>query len=119
MEDLLIETLETFGYPVRLQGSLLEDEPYPDNFFTFWDNGSSGESYYDNGEVSTLFHYDVNFYSVDSALVYIRMREAKRVLEASGFLVDGEGHTVMSDEKTHDGRGFDVLYIKTKTQTEG
>lgn len=118
MEDLLIETLETFGYPVRLQGSLLEDEPYPDHFFTFWDNGSQGESYYDNGEVSTLFNYDVNFYSISPAYVYTKLREAKSVLEAAGFIVDGEGHSVASDEQTHDGRGFTALYVRTNP-TEG
>ena len=30
MEDKLIELLETFGYPVIRQGSLGEDESYPD-----------------------------------------------------------------------------------------
>ena len=36
MEDLLISTLETFGFPVMLQGALLPNEPYPADFFTFW-----------------------------------------------------------------------------------
>jgi hypothetical protein len=54
MEDLLIETLEAFGYPVILQGSLLPDEPYPDHFFTFWNNDSFGNSYYDNANYAAM-----------------------------------------------------------------
>ena len=38
MEDLLIELLSTFGYPVRLQGSFAEDEKqYP-----LYENDDSG-----------------------------------------------------------------------------
>lgn len=40
MEDLLIETLGKLGYPVMLQGSLLPEQPYPEHFFTFWNNAS-------------------------------------------------------------------------------
>ena len=48
MEDFLIEILSKFGFPVRRQGSLLEDEPYPDSFFTFWQNSAESECMYDN-----------------------------------------------------------------------
>lgn len=110
MEDLLIETLETFGYPVMLQGSMLAEDKYPDHFFTFWNNSSEDSSYYDNEEHSTIYNYSVNFYSIDSALVYTKLREAKTVLKKRGFIVSGDGHSVMSDEPTHDGRGINVLY---------
>ena len=110
MEDLLISTLETFGYPVFLQGSLLPDEPYPDHFFTFWNNDSSGNSYYDNTEASTVFSYAVNFYSMNPESVYTTLRNAVTALKAAGFIVSGDGYSVGSDEPTHDGRGINVLY---------
>lgn len=112
MEDLLIQTLESFGFPVKLQGSLLPDEPYPDHFFTFWNNNSYGESYYDDDEKSTVYDYDVNFYSVNPEWVYTKLRAAKVALKSVGFIVSGDGYSVMSDEPTHDGRGMNVLYLK-------
>lgn len=112
MEDLLIETLEKFGYPVKLQGSLLPDEPYPDHFFTFWNNDSYGEAFYDDDEKSITYDYDVNFYSINPELVYTKLREAKTALKRAGFIVSGDGYSVGSDEPTHDGRGINVKYLK-------
>lgn len=112
MEDLLIETLESFGYPVKLQGSLLPDEPYPDHFFTFWNNTSYGQSYYDDDEKSTVYSYDVNFYSTNPEWVYSKLRGAKAALKKAGFIVSGDGYSVASDELTHDGRGMNVLFLR-------
>lgn len=118
MEDKLIELLETFGYPVILQGSLLPDETYPDSFFTFWNNNSEGETFYDNDEKSIVYSYDVNFYSTNPELVYSKLREAKNLLKDNGFIVSGDGHSVVSDEPTHDGRGIDVMYLNYYKQEE-
>lgn len=112
VEDLLIETLAEFGYPVRLQGSFLADEPYPDNFFTFWNDSSDSQAFYDNKENAIVYDYSVNFYSVDSSKVYSVLREVKQKLKAVGFIVSGDGHSIASDEPTHDGRGIDVTYMK-------
>ena len=112
MEDLLISTLETFGYPVMLQGSLLPNEPYPDDFFTFWNNDSSDGTYYDNAAASVLYSYEVNFYSNNPANVYDVLRAAIAKLRAAGFIISGDGYSVASDEPTHDGRGVDVEYLR-------
>ena len=110
MEDLLIAVLETFGFPVRLQGSMLKDESYPDHFFTFWNNSADGGSFYDNGEGVILWDYSINFYSNDPAMVNTKLFEAKTKLKAAGFTVHGAGFSVASDETTHTGRGIDVLF---------
>lgn len=112
MEDLLIEVLSSFGYPVRLQGSFAEDESYPNNFFTFWNNSSDSQSFYDNDESTIVYDYDVNFYSNNPEAVYTKLREAKKLLKQNGFTVSGDGHSVASDEPTHDGRGMNVLYLR-------
>ena len=112
MEDLLISTLETFGFPVMLQGALLPNEPYPADFFTFWNTGSSDGTHYDNTAASVLYSYEVNFYSNNPANVYDVLRAAIAKLRAAGFIISGDGYSVASDEPTHDGRGVDVEYLR-------
>lgn len=109
MKDLLISLLETFGFPVFLQGTLNENEAYPDSFFTFWNNESSDAAHYDNNAIRYTWNFDVNFYSVDPALVNAKLLEAKTLLKQNGFIVPGKGHDLYSDEPTHTGRGITVL----------
>ena len=110
MEDLLIQLLESFGYPVMLQGSLGQDEEYPSAFFTFWQNDSFDGSHYDDEARSEIFDYEVNFYADEPSLVYEKLKEAKKLLTKNNFIISGSGHSVMSDEVTHTGRGMNVLY---------
>lgn len=109
MKDLLIKTLEPFGYPIFLQGSLNEDDAYPESFFTFWNNDTYDSAFYDNQEHKTIWDFDLNFYSVDPALVNEMLIKAKQKLKEQGFIVDGKGYDVLSDEPTHTGRGIHVL----------
>lgn len=112
MKDLLIQTLQTIGYPIILQGSLGKDEAYPDSFFTFWNNDTEGNEFYDNEEHSYVWDFDLNFYSNDPTLVNTKLLEAKTKLKSAGFIVTGKGYDVASDEPTHTGRGINVLKIE-------
>lgn len=110
MKEKLIELLESFGYPVFLQGSL-GDCAYPESFFTIWNNSSDDNNHYDNEPVSFTWSFDVNFYSVNPELVNNMLLEAKAVLKANGFIISGKGYDLMSDEPTHTGRGMNALII--------
>ncbi|MED4061704.1 hypothetical protein [Priestia megaterium] len=112
MKDLLIATLEPLGYPIIQQGSLAPEEEYPESFFTFWNNSADGNEFYDNEEHSYIWSFDLNFYSTDPALVNQMLLEAKALLVYNKFTVTGKGHDVMSDEKTHTGRGITVYKIE-------
>ena len=112
MKDALISLLESFGYPVRLQGSLAEDEAYPESFFTFWNNETSDGSHYDNDAISYIWDFDVNFYSVNPALVNTVLLEARTLLKNNGWIISGKGYDVASDEPTHTGRQINVIFIE-------
>ena len=114
MKDELIEILETFGYPVRLQGSLAPGEAYPPSFFTFWNNETSDSAHYDNHAISYIWSFSIFFYSTDPALVNSTLLLAKSALEASDWIVPGKGYDVASDEPTHTGRGMEAYKIERK-----
>ena len=111
MLEQLIQLLEdTYGYPVYLQGSLSENAPYPDHFFTYWINDSDSDSHYDNDETAIVWDYDLNFYSNNPLKAHRMLLEVKALLKQNNFTVSGGGYSVMSDESTHTGRGINVLY---------
>lgn len=117
VKQLLIDTLEPFGYEIILQGSLSDNEAYPDNFFTFFNNESSSDSFYDNKETRTIWDFDLNFYSNDPETVNTTLIEAKTLLKNVGFIIDGKGYDVLSDEPTHTGRGINVIYVEREVTT--
>ena len=117
--DDLIEILETFGYPVDRQGSYQQGQAYPKSFFTFW-NGSTtdGPSHYDNRPIRTIWSFDVNFYSTDPALVEASLLDARDKLREHGWIIDGQGYDVASDEPTHIGRGFEAIFMEKRNTRE-
>lgn len=116
MKELLINTLLTLGYPVKLQGSIAELEPYPDSFFTIWNNDGYDGNHYDNDAISDIWDFDVNFYSIDPTLVNTKLMEAKRLLKNVGFIISGKGYDVPSDEPTHTGRGMNAIIIEKESE---
>lgn len=112
MKEQLIKLLESFGYPVRLQGSLTKDEAYPKSFFTFWNDETFANAHYDNDEINFVWSFTVNFYSTDPVLVNTVLLDAKKLLKSNGWIVPGKGYDVPSDEPTHTGRSIEVIYIE-------
>lgn len=116
VKKLLIDTLAAKyeGWQCILQGSMSKEDEYPDSFFTFWNNQTDDAGFYDNNETQTIWNFDLNFYSNDPALVNGVLLEAKALLKAVGFIPNGSGYDVLSDEPTHTGRGMNLLFIERK-----
>jgi len=110
VKDTLITTLETFKYPVILQGSLAKDDAYPASFFTFWNNNSEDLNHYDDKPIAYEWDFDVNFYSNDPDLVETALLSAKTALQGEGFIISGKGHDLPTDVITHTGRGMTVKF---------
>lgn len=103
MKALLIDTLETLGYPVYLLGTIGEDEPFPPSFITFFTLDSPDNAHFDNAPASWAWRYQVTFYSSDPALVASVPDEIRKALRAVGFIPNGRGRDIPSDEPTHTG----------------
>lgn len=112
IEDLIISTLSPLGYPIFRQGSLAEDAPYPEHFFTFYNNAADGDRFYNNSETVIVWDYDLNFYSIDPEKTHSMLLEAKTLLKKVGFTITGAGYDVESDESTHTGRGINIFYVQ-------
>ena len=104
MKKRLIGILETFGFPVFLQGSLNEDENYPPSFFTFWNFETPEDVHYDNKPARAVWGVWVYLYSDDPETVDTKLIEAAKALKADGWIIEGKGEDVVSDEPTHTGR---------------
>lgn len=112
MKQALVQTLSAYGYPVFLQGSLAATEPYPDSFFTFWNNSTRDFDTFDNEAIGYVWDFDVNFYSTDPELVNTTLAKVKADLKAAGWLISGVGYDIASDEPTHTGRGMNALIVQ-------
>lgn len=118
VKQLLIDTISSFNYPIYQQGSMSDSDEYPDSFFTFFNNDTNDDNFFDNQETMTIWDFDLNIYTNDPDVLNNTLSEAKPLLKAAGFIVDGVGYDVLSDEKTHVGRGINVLYIEKVRYTQ-
>lgn len=112
MEDNLIDILESFGYPVYRQGSMSDDEEYPETFFTFWNNNSPNHSHYDNDEYGTAWDFNIYVYSSNPTLTYSVLADARTALKKAGWITPSKGFDVGSDKATHTGRGLEIFFLE-------
>lgn len=111
MEDLLIELVSSLGFPVFRQGSLSDDDDYPDTFFTFWNNSENCHSSYDNSTSLKIYEYDLNIYSNDADVAYSKIKEVSDLLHQNNFIVSSLGFDLPSDEPDYIGRGLNISFL--------
>ena len=106
MKAALIEILESFDYPVFLQGSLNPDESYPDSFFTFWNFDNPETMFYDNDANRCVWGFWIYFYSIDPEQVEQVPEQARKMLKSAGWIVEGKPNDINVDRPTHTGAFF-------------
>lgn len=110
MKERLIEILESTGVEVYEQGSVTDEESYPENFFTYWNDDTEDEDHYDNRPHSCIWYFTINFYSINPLICTTMILKAKKLLEENGWTVDGKGKDVYSGLKSHSGRSIEAIY---------
>ena len=112
MKNLLIETLSKVGFKAGetlfLQGTFNPAEKYPDTFATFWAYTDDGE-HFDNETTSFEWAFTVILYSNNPAIVNEKPNEIRAALKAAGFIPQGKGQDIPSDEPTHTGWAMDFV----------
>ena len=112
MKQKLITALQTFGYPVFLQGTLNPADAYPHTFITFFVDSTDDNAHFDNIVYSVDWAFSVILYSDNPATVNTKPDEIRAALRAAGFIPQGKGNDVMSDEPTHTGWAMDFIYTE-------
>lgn len=122
MKQKLIAGLEACGFvngkTVILQGTLAENEPYPEEFVTIWTDFTADNSHFDNAVASVDWNFTVIYYTSDPEKLAKKPKEIINTLRQAGFIPQGRGQDIPSDEKTHTGWAMEFIY-KEILQSEG
>ena len=119
MKQKLISVLETFGFPVMLQGTLNAEETYPDTFITFWCTSTEDNLHFDNNVKTVNWFFSVILYSNNPTLVNTKPNEIRTKLKSAGFAPQGKGNDILSDEPTHTGWAMDFTYTEEEKNERG
>ena len=109
MKQKLLNALSAFGYPVFLQGTFNPDEKYPATFITFFTDSTDSNGHFDNKTNSVDWAFSVILYSNNPEVVNTKPNEIRAALKAAGFIPQGKGNDIMSDEPTHTGWAMDFV----------
>lgn len=113
MKQKLIDILEQHcPNNVFLQGTMNPEEEYPAEFVTFWTPRTDDHAHYDNAVASVDWTFYVVYYSNDPKQVNKKPFEIATSLKAAGFVQQGKGLDILSDEPTHTGWAMDFAYTE-------
>lgn len=113
MKRKLIDVLVALGFvegkTLFLQGTMNAEDAYPESFITFWTVAADDDAHFDNVTTRYAWHFSVIFYSANPTLVNTKPDEIRAALKAAGFIPQGKGQDVPSDEPTHTGWAMDFV----------
>lgn len=103
MNDEIYNTLAALGYPVFLHGTLGENEPFPETFITYTTVDSPDAFPFDDAPTHTVWVYQIIIYSSDRQTLEQVAASSRAALKAAGFIPQGKGRDIPSEETTHTG----------------
>lgn len=112
MWSKLEEVFNEVGLPYYRQGSLSEDIPLDNSFFTYWNADTPDDGFYDNIVNKRIWHWYIYIYSIDIDIVYTKLEEFNKVAKDKGFISNGLGKDIPSDTYTHMGRYLAIKFIE-------
>lgn len=114
MKSKLLEALQPLGVTALLQGTLLENEPIPADFVTFWTADSSSAADFDNKSALTAWEYQICCYSSSPLRLEQLAKSVRNALLSAGFIPQGKGRDLPSDLPDHTGWVCDYLYLENE-----
>lgn len=110
VKELLITELQKFSDNVFLQGTFNPNDDYPASFITFWTDYTFDISHYNNDVHSVAWNFSVIFYSSNPKELLKIPFEIIADLKQVGFIPQGKGNDIPSDEPTHTGWAMEFIY---------
>lgn len=111
--EALEQLLESTGYPYFRQGSLAEDEPYPETFWTFWNISTDEDRFYDDEPHATVWTWQIYLYTRDPSIMYSEMEDLVEAAREAGFIPVSRATDLASDLPEWVGRTIRIQYIQT------
>ena len=113
MKQKLLDILEKHcPRNVYLQGTMNPNKEYPAEFVTFWTPSTGDAAHYDNGVAAVFWSFSVIYYSNDPRKVNTKPFEIAAALKAAGFVQQGKGNDIPSDEPTHTGWAMEFWCVE-------
>lgn len=116
MKQKLIAAIATCGFvegeTLVLQGTFDPAKPYPDDFVTIWTDYTADNSHFDNVVTSVDWNFTVVYYSNDPEKIATKPIEIIDTLRAAGFIPQGKGQDIPSDEPTHTGWAMEFIGVE-------
>ena len=112
MWSKLEEVFQALELPYSRQGSYSSDESYPDSFFTFWNADTPEGGFYDDESHKAIWLWYVYFYTNDPLILYSQMDLFVQKAKEKGFIVEGRGNDIQSDQPDYFGRVVRIRYVE-------
>jgi hypothetical protein len=115
MKERLINVLESFCPDnVYLQGTLNENDAYPQKFITFFVSTTSNLEFLDDSLIATQWDFSVMFYSNNPVEVNKIPAKIAAALKQAGFIQQGKGYDIVADRPPFTGWAMDFIIRETE-----